>query len=412
MGNRLRTTYYTRKVALVETDSKANECSHLQFAAAEVGDVRSSNVEPATNTIPGTDNLQEYNIVSYTMLGNKRYVRYNHGTWALEYVYNPEGYIRYYGPEEHYSFYYIKDHLGNIRETYVYPEPLYKECIQRMQYYPSGLPWNTNQSASEQPFKYGGKEFVEMHGLDEYDSEARWYYPAIMRTTSMDPLCEKYYSSSPYAWCGNNPVKFVDLHGDTLEAWFWLEDKVAERFTFECINNQWGFYNASKKLYTGEDPFARELSLALCNILEGDVGVQLVNAIVKSSNCFRIIRSNDINYASIDQNSEKGILWNPSRDYLLEDSKIETYRPAYIGLSHELAHLYDYVMGTYNPLPWVTLSDGTDIPYCEQTAVFIENLVRSEHGLPLRTFYGLDMGVPFGSSFSYRPNPLLPLKYK
>ena len=60
MGNRLRTTYYTRKVALVETDSKANECSHLQFAAAEVGDVRFANVEPATNTIPGTDNLQEY----------------------------------------------------------------------------------------------------------------------------------------------------------------------------------------------------------------------------------------------------------------------------------------------------------------------------------------------------------------
>ena len=59
MGNRLRTTYYTRKVALVETDSKANECSHLQFAAAEVGDVRFANVEPTTNTIPGTDNLQE-----------------------------------------------------------------------------------------------------------------------------------------------------------------------------------------------------------------------------------------------------------------------------------------------------------------------------------------------------------------
>ena len=46
--------------------------------------------------------------------------------------------------------------------------------------------------------KYNGKEFVEMHGLDEYDSQARWYYPAIMRTTTMDPLCEKYYSTSPY----------------------------------------------------------------------------------------------------------------------------------------------------------------------------------------------------------------------
>ncbi len=57
-----------------------------------------------------------------------------------------------------------------------------------------------------------------MHGLDEYDSEARWFYPAIMRTTTIDPLAEKYYSISPYAWCGNNPVKFIDPDG--LE-WFW-----------------------------------------------------------------------------------------------------------------------------------------------------------------------------------------------
>lgn len=57
MGNRLRTTYYTRKVALVETDNKANECSRLQFAAAEVGDVRSANVEPACGILQGTNNL-------------------------------------------------------------------------------------------------------------------------------------------------------------------------------------------------------------------------------------------------------------------------------------------------------------------------------------------------------------------
>ena len=29
----------------------------------------------------------------------------------------------------------------------------------------------------------------------------------------MDPLAEKYYSTSPYAWCGNNPVRFVDPEG-------------------------------------------------------------------------------------------------------------------------------------------------------------------------------------------------------
>ena len=70
--------------------------------------------------------------------------------------------------------------------------------VQRTQYYPSGLPWQSNSgdNPGSQPYKYGGKEFVEMHGLDEYDSDARWYYPAIMRTTTPDPLAEKYYMIS------------------------------------------------------------------------------------------------------------------------------------------------------------------------------------------------------------------------
>ena len=197
MGNRLRTTYYTRKVALVN---------------------------PVFTTIPGTNNLQEYNIVSYTMLGNKRYVRYNHGSWALEYVYNPEGYIKYYGPEEHYSFYYIKDHLGNIHETYVYPWSNYKECIQRMQYYPSGLPWDTNYGASEQPFKYNSKEFVEMHGLDEYDSQARWYYPAIMRMFKGDAFIAAVYRFSllhiAFLNVFANTTLYLRRPGDLLRAVF------------------------------------------------------------------------------------------------------------------------------------------------------------------------------------------------
>ena len=109
--------------------------------------------------------------------------------------------------------YHIKDLLGNIRETYVHPETGYKECIQRTQYYPSGLPWAEAMVPAEQPYKYNSKEFVEMHGLDEYDSKARWYYPAICRTTTMDPLAEKYYSTSPYAWCGNNPIRNIDPDG-------------------------------------------------------------------------------------------------------------------------------------------------------------------------------------------------------
>jgi RHS repeat-associated protein len=135
------------------------------------------------------------------------------GWYMLRNVYNTEGYTNRFnvtgGP---FYQYYRKDHLGNNREVWCANNAT---TLQRTHYYPSGLPWNTNTGIGSgvQNRKYNGKEFVEMHGLDEYDSEARWYYPAIMRTTTMDPHCENYYDTSPYAWCANNPVNAIDPDG-------------------------------------------------------------------------------------------------------------------------------------------------------------------------------------------------------
>ena len=33
------------------------------------------------------------------------------------------------------------------------------------------------------------------------------------RFTTNDPLAEKYYSMSPYTYCADNPVKFIDPNG-------------------------------------------------------------------------------------------------------------------------------------------------------------------------------------------------------
>jgi len=52
-----------------------------------------------------------------------------------------------------------------------------------------------------------------MHGYDTYDYRARGMYPALMRFTTPDPLAEKYYSVSPYAYCNNNPVNLIDPAG-------------------------------------------------------------------------------------------------------------------------------------------------------------------------------------------------------
>ena len=47
-----------------------------------------------------------------------------------------------------------------------------------------------------------------------YDFGARRYLPfRVPRWTSMDPLAEKYFSISPYAYCAADPVNLVDING-------------------------------------------------------------------------------------------------------------------------------------------------------------------------------------------------------
>jgi RHS repeat-associated protein len=68
-----------------------------------------------------------------------------------------------------------------------------------------------------QQYKFGGKDLDEMHGLKWYDFGARYYSGIIPGFMTMDPLAEKYYSVSPYAYCFNNPVRFVDPFG--MDVW-------------------------------------------------------------------------------------------------------------------------------------------------------------------------------------------------
>ena len=109
-------------------------------------------------------------------------------------------------------YYYNQDHLGNVREV-VDASGAVKQVTN---YYPFGAPYADTSAATNaefQPYKYNGKELDLMHGLDTYDYGARQYNPILARWDRMDPLCEKYYSVSPYAYCGGNPVNAIDPNG-------------------------------------------------------------------------------------------------------------------------------------------------------------------------------------------------------
>ena len=99
-------------------------------------------------------------------------------------------------------------HLDNNREVV----DAKGRILQRTNYYAFGLT-SEESSSSIQPYKYNGKEFDNMHGLSTYDYGARQYNPVTGRWDRIDPLCEKYYNVSPYAYCANNPVLLLDLDG-------------------------------------------------------------------------------------------------------------------------------------------------------------------------------------------------------
>ena len=109
-------------------------------------------------------------------------------------------------------YYYNQDHLGNNRE--VVDEG--GQVVQVTNYYPFGATYADASGVKDpdlQQYKYNGKELDRMHGLNTYDYGARQHDPILGRWDRVDPLCEKYYSTSPYAYCRNNPVIRIDVDG-------------------------------------------------------------------------------------------------------------------------------------------------------------------------------------------------------
>ena len=95
----------------------------------------------------------------------------------------------------------------------------------------------------DQSLKYNGKEFDMMHGLNTYDYGARQYNPVTARWDRIDPLAEKYYDISPYAYCVNNPVKYVDPDGKDVweidaQGYITKHSKTEEYDKICCVNNR------------------------------------------------------------------------------------------------------------------------------------------------------------------------------
>ncbi len=115
--------------------------------------------------------------------------------------------VPYTAPTFHF---YLKDHLGSNRV--VISESGSVEQINN--YYPyGGMIGDLSTNQWKHPYKYNGKEYETMYGLNTYDYGARQYDPARITWDRMDQFCEKYYHINPYVYCAGNPVRFIDPDG-------------------------------------------------------------------------------------------------------------------------------------------------------------------------------------------------------
>ena len=112
--------------------------------------------------------------------------------------------------------YFHKDHLGNVRVVEKLTTDTGFNPVERNDYYAFGGLINDISASSVQPYKYNGKELDRTNGLNWYDYGARMYDPALGRFHVQDRFAEKYPSLSPYQYAANNPIRNIDVNGDSL----------------------------------------------------------------------------------------------------------------------------------------------------------------------------------------------------
>ncbi|MDO4200498.1 MAG: RHS repeat-associated core domain-containing protein, partial [Clostridia bacterium] len=375
-GRKLRVQYLLNNFAIFDgeeaEDGGEDGVEMMPFSLAStndfvVGGGSHNDLEEAVTTLM----VRDY-------CGNKEY-----RNGVLDRIHNDYGYWHDGG-----YFFYVKDNRGDVRVVL----DQNNQPVELNSYYPYGSLMAATTAEGVQSRKYGTKELDRENGLDWYDSQARMYDPMIGRTTSLDPKAEKYYSISPYAWCANNPINNIDLNGDTI---IFKENQTI--FYYMKVGDSYGFYDANGKKYDGKNSFVSELTNALQSIKDKEVGNSLIEAVNGSS--FNVQIATGGHNSTLPDGS--AVLWNPKNESGGIDVLGKVKRPAYIGLAHELAHVWDKINQLTDGV-WTIIKGDNDskvIYNSDKYATAIENLIREEHKIPLRKFYSHDSdGNPIRST--------------
>jgi RHS repeat-associated protein len=130
----------------------------------------------------------------------------------IEYNFNPISVLQGDDPEnyENACFWYSGNHLSSVSMV----TDITGNITQQILYCPWGTPiaeYNQYWHQGKAPdYQFNAKPLDEESGMYYY--EARYYDPPIF--ISRDPYFEEYFWLAPYHYCGNNPLKYIDINGE------------------------------------------------------------------------------------------------------------------------------------------------------------------------------------------------------
>lgn len=289
--------------------------------------------------------------------------------------------------------YFITDHLGSVRVV----EDAYGAIEETNDYYPFGSRWVDSESAvSTNRYRFAGKEEQRTGELDFIDFGARMYDPALARWFVQDRYAEKYVSQSPYQYAANNPVRNIDIKGDSI----WINFKGTD-----ILYMDGHLYDKKGEAYAGKiSGFLKETVKALDWVQTAPEGRAMLQELQGSKNNFSIeflnngtstftpsdgtraygMQHQETNSQTLQMMGDEwlsggsggNVKWNPTGSELLTVEGSQ-YSPA-TDLAHELFHGLDANRGLLNK------DEVQGSSKSEWQAVYRENILRQQLGLPVR----------------------------
>jgi RHS repeat-associated protein len=355
-------------------------------------------------------------------LSGFQYTKVNSGNVTMDFFPHAEGYVACTLSGSNPLFNYVynyTDHLGNIRVSYTWDTATTSlKILEENHYFPFGLKhtkynrdtyqyvtteeggYNTgtigrinNPENALYKYKYNGKELQDELGLNMYDYGARNYDPALGRWMNIDPLAEKYRKWSPYTYCIDNPIRFLDPDGMRVWIYYQETDKSGKSKNIGVEYRKDGkLYDEKGKLYKGDNSYVQKVSEDLTQLRkESDVLNKMIESLIGGKN--HNIRmadkdkgndSDPIDKVGVREGKKSGtnIGYDPD-NYKTVGGDIRTPR---VGLAHEISHSFNTENGLRKK---GTTDNGVKLE--EVDAVNTENIIREVLNEPKRKEYG---GIP------------------